>query len=92
MITQKSTSNGICDTNEWLQSSMTRNHRKIQNYCAWFQVELTSTWNPRTPCTHGKVKTETYPRIASGRQHGGHKITTLPKTPMVLFYIGGYLD
>ena len=45
-------------------------------YCSWSQVEPTSTWNPHTSFTHGKVKTETYPRIASGRQHGGHKITT----------------
>ena len=40
------------------------------NY-SWFQVEITSTWNPHTPCTYGKARTETYPRIASG-----HKITT----------------
>ena len=26
--------------------------------------------------TYGKVKTETYPRIASVRQNSGHKITT----------------
>ena len=62
------------------------------DYFSWFQVELTSIWNPHTPCTHGKVKTETYPRIASDRQHSGHKITTLPKTHMVIFYIGSYLD
>ena len=31
MITQQSTPNQICDNNEWLQSSMTRNHKKIQN-------------------------------------------------------------
>ena len=45
-------------------------------YCSWFQVEITSTWNPHTPCMHGKVNTETYPRIDSGRQHGSHKLTT----------------
>ena len=45
-------------------------------YCSWFQVECTSTWNSHTPSTHGNAKTETYPRIASGRQHGGLKITT----------------
>ena len=44
-------------------------------YCYWFQVEHTSTWNPNTPHTYGKERTETYPRIASGRQHVGHKIT-----------------
>ena len=31
-------------------------------YFSWFQVELTSTWNPHTPFTYGKVKTYTYPR------------------------------
>ena len=45
-------------------------------YCSWFQVERTSTWNPHTPCTYSKAKTETYHRIASGRQHSIHKITT----------------
>ena len=45
-------------------------------YCSRFQVERTSTWNPNTPHTYGKARTETSPRIASGRQHGGHKITT----------------
>ena len=59
-------------------------------YCSRFQVECTSTWNPNTPHTYGKTRTEMSPRIASGRQHGGHKITTQPETPMVLFYIGGY--
>ena len=33
-------------------------------YCSWFQVELISNWNPHTPFTQGKEKTETYPRIA----------------------------
>ena len=45
-------------------------------YCYWFQVELTSTWNPHTQCMHGNVNTETYPRLDSGRQFGGHKLTT----------------
>ena len=45
-------------------------------YCSRFQVERTSTWNPHTPRMYGKARTETYPRIGSGRQHGGHKITT----------------
>ena len=31
------------------------------DYCSWCQVELTSTWNPHTPCIHGYVTTETYP-------------------------------
>ena len=53
-------------------------------------MELTSTWNPHTLCTYGKLKAETYPKIASGLQHGSHKITTSSKTHMVLFYIGGY--
>ena len=56
-------------------------------YCSWCQVELTSTWNPHTLCIHGYLNTETYPRLDSGRQFGGHKLTNLPKTPMVLFYI-----
>ena len=33
------------------------------NYFSWCQVELTSTWNPHTPCIHGYVNTETYPRL-----------------------------
>ena len=45
-------------------------------YCSWYQVELTSTWNPHTPCKHSYVNTETYPRLDSGRQFGGHKLTT----------------
>ena len=32
-------------------------------YCSWCQVEITSTWNPHTPCINGYVKTETYPRL-----------------------------
>ena len=32
-------------------------------YCSWCQVELTSTWNPHTPCIHGYINTETYPRL-----------------------------
>ena len=32
-------------------------------YCSYCQLELTSTWNPYTPCIHGYVKTETYPRL-----------------------------
>ena len=45
-------------------------------YCSWFQVQRTSTWNPRTHHMYGKSRNKTYPIIASGRQHGGHKITT----------------
>ena len=37
-------------------------------YFSWFQVELTSTWNPHTPCTHGKVKTETYSTYETARR------------------------
>ena len=48
----------------------------INDYCSWFQVEHTSAWNPHTPCMYVKARTETYPRVASGLQHGGHKITT----------------
>ena len=32
-------------------------------YCSWCQVELTSAWNPHTPCIHSYVNTETYPRL-----------------------------
>ena len=61
------------------------------NYCSRFQTELTSTWNHYTPRTTGNARTETFSILASGRQNGGHKITTQPKTSMVLFYIGSYL-
>ena len=43
---------------EWLCRSM-----EVCNYCSWCQVELTSTWNPHTPCIHDYVNTETYPRL-----------------------------
>ena len=59
-------------------------------YCSSFHLECNSTWNPHTHRTCSKARTETFLRIASGRQHGGYKITTYPETPMVLFYIGGY--
>ena len=78
-----------CNFQEIRTASNTSSPSKVpaRVYCSWFQVERTSTCNPHTPCTYGKAKTETYPRIASGRQHGGHKINTSPETPMVLLYI-----
>ena len=42
-------------------------------YCSWFQVKLTFTWNPHTPCINGNVNTVTYPRLDSGCQFSGHK-------------------
>ena len=38
-------------------------HRTAWFYCSQCQVELTSTWNPHTPCMHGYIKTETYLRL-----------------------------
>ena len=69
---------GLIIPDPWLSAESSYNTSKAATgrYCSWVQVELTSTWNPHTPCMYGKVKTEIYPIIASGRQHGGHKITT----------------
>ena len=67
-----------CNFQEIRTASKTSSLSKVpaRVYCSWFQVERTSTCKPHTLCTYGKAKTETYPRIASGRQHGSHKITT----------------
>ena len=59
-------------------------------YCSRFQVELNSTWNHNMPCTTGKAEAGTSSRIASGRQHRGHKINFRPETSLMLFYIGSY--
>ena len=52
-----------------------RNKSYRGKYCSWCQVQLTSTCSPHTPCIHGYVNTETYLRLDSGRQFGGHKLT-----------------
>ena len=51
-------------------------HVLYGGYCYNFQVEHTSTWNHKKPCTTGMAESETSSRIGSGRQHGCHKITT----------------
>ena len=28
---------------------------KFKAECSWFQLELTSTWNPHMPCIHGNI-------------------------------------
>ena len=66
-----------CNLRELQTASKTSGTSKVpvRLYCSRFQVELTSTWNHNTPHTYGKARTETSPRIANVRQHGGHKIT-----------------
>ena len=51
-------------------------HVLYGGYCSNFQVEHTSTWKHNTLCTTGTAESETSYIIASGRQHGRHKITT----------------
>ena len=67
-----------CNFQEIRTASKTSSPSKVpaRVYCSWVQLERTSTWNPYTPCTYGKARTETYPILASDLQHGNHKINT----------------